>query len=160
MREAQAAYSEEARRVAAIEETARTYRTASGEGEMLWRTWGDGAPLLLLHGGSGSCTHWIRNTPTLARTYQLWVPDLPGLGDSAMPPLPWTPASVAAAVTDGLCTLVARDASLSIAGFSFGGHVAGLAAARLAPGVRALFTKDKLDQARRAAGAPRDAGAQ
>jgi pimeloyl-ACP methyl ester carboxylesterase len=135
---AQAAGSEEARLVATVEETARTYRTASGEGEMVWRMWGDGAPLLLLHGGSGSWTHWIRNIPTLARTYQLWVPDLPGLGDSAMPPRPWTPASVAAAVIDGLCKLVARDASLNIAGFSFGGHVAGLAAARLAPGVRAL----------------------
>jgi pimeloyl-ACP methyl ester carboxylesterase len=138
----QAPDSDPARLVAAIEETARTYRTPSGEEEMVWRMWGDGAPLLLLHGGSGSWTHWFRNIPTLARAYQLWVPDLPGLGDSAMPPRPWTPASVAATVTDGLCKLVAPDAPLSIAGFSFGGHVAGhvagLAAARLAPGVRAL----------------------
>ena len=93
MREvAHAADSDPARLVATVEASARVYRTPSGEGEMVWRAWGDGAPLLLLHGGSGSWTHWIRTIPTLARTYQLWVPDLPGLGDSAMPPRPWTPA--------------------------------------------------------------------
>ena len=130
--------ADSARLVAAVEEGARIYRTPSGEGEMVWRAWGDGAPLLLLHGGSGSWTHWIRTIPTLARTYQLWVPDLPGLGDSAMPPRPWTPASVAEVVTGGLLRLLPREASLRIAGFSFGGHVAGLAAARLAASVRAL----------------------
>jgi pimeloyl-ACP methyl ester carboxylesterase len=135
---ANAADSDPARLVAGVEETACVYRTPSGEGEMVWRVWGDGPPLLLLHGGSGSWTHWIRNIPVLSRTYQLWVPDLPGLGDSAMPPRPWTPASVAEVVIGGLLRLLPREAPLRIAGFSFGGHVAGLAAARLGAGVGAL----------------------
>ena len=138
MRDVAAADSDPARLVAAVEKSARIYHTPSGEGEMVWRAWGDGAPLLLLHGGSGSWTHWIRTIPTLARTYQLWVPDLPGLGDSAMPPRPWTPASVAEVVTGGLLRLLPREAALRIAGFSFGGHVAGLAAARLGARVRTL----------------------
>ena len=60
---------------------------------MVWRVWGSGEPLVLFHGGSGSWTHWIRNIPELSRHYELWVPDIPGLGDSAMPPQPWTPTS-------------------------------------------------------------------
>ena len=58
---------------------------------MVWRVWGVGEPLVLFHGGSGSWTHWIRNIPELSRHYELWVPDIPGLGGSAMPPKPWTP---------------------------------------------------------------------
>ncbi|MDB5843914.1 MAG: hydrolase-like protein, partial [Polaromonas sp.] len=54
---------------------------------MVWRCWGEGAPVVLLHGGSGSWTHWIRNIPTLvACSRQVWAPDLPGFADSASPP--------------------------------------------------------------------------
>ena len=48
---------------------------------MVWRVWGSGEPLVLFHGGSGSWTHWIRNIPELSRHYELWVPDIPGLGE-------------------------------------------------------------------------------
>src|SRR5262249_58623356 len=93
---------------------------------LLWRVWGTGEPLVLRHGGSGSWTHWIRNIPALARHFELWVPDLPGLGSSAMPPRPFIPKSSAAAVVTGIDALL-KSARLSMAGFSFGGHVAGLA---------------------------------
>ncbi len=43
--------------------------------------------MVLLHGGSGSWTHWIRNIPMLlACGRQVWAQDLPGFGDSASPP--------------------------------------------------------------------------
>jgi pimeloyl-ACP methyl ester carboxylesterase len=126
-----------ARTVAAVASAARTYRTPCGEGEMVWRVWGKGEPLVLLHGGSGSWTHWIRNIPPLAMRYELWVPDIPGLGDSAMPPKPWTPASIAEVMATGLDALLG-DVPLSMAGFSFGGHVAGLVAALFSSRVRAL----------------------
>ena len=69
---------------------------------MVWRVWGAGEPLLLFHGGSGSWTHWIRNIPELSKHYELWVADIPGLGDLAMPPKPWMPASIADVVVAGL----------------------------------------------------------
>jgi len=66
------------------------------------------------------------------------VPDIPGLGDSAMPPQPWTPASIADVVIAGLDELFPEGQALRMAGFSFGGHVAGLVSARLKERVREL----------------------
>jgi pimeloyl-ACP methyl ester carboxylesterase len=122
--------------VAALECTARRVLTRCGEGHLVWRVWGRGAPLHLYHGGSGSWTHWIRTIPALAPHFELWVPDLPGLGCSAMPDKPWVPASVADAVLAGLGQVLPADARLRLAGFSFGGLIAGLVAARL--GVRVV----------------------
>jgi pimeloyl-ACP methyl ester carboxylesterase len=39
-------------------------------------------PTLLLHGGTGSWTHWVRNIEPLARQFSVVVPDLPGMGES------------------------------------------------------------------------------
>jgi len=105
---------------------------------MVWRIWGAGEPVVLLHGGSGSWTHWIRNIPELARHCELWVPDIPGLGSSAMPPKPWTPPSIAEVVVAGVEQLFPKETPLRLAGFSFGGHIAGLMAARLGARVRVL----------------------
>jgi pimeloyl-ACP methyl ester carboxylesterase len=91
-----------------------------------------------LHGGSGSWTHWIRTIPRLSQHYELWVPDIPGLGSSAMPPEPRVPASIADVAAAGLDRLFPPAARLSIAGFSFGGHIATLLAARRGPRVRDL----------------------
>lgn len=124
--------------VEALASTARKLRTPCGDGTMAWRVWGAGEPLVLFHGGSGSWTHWIRNIPALSQHHELWVADIPGLGDSAMPPKPWTPASIADTAVAGLHQLFPGSAPLRIAGFSFGGHVAGLVAARLRERVREL----------------------
>ena len=88
--------------VEALARTARKVRTPCGDGAMVWRVWGAGEPLVLFHGGSGSWTHWIRNIPELSRHFELWVADIPGLGDSAMPPKPWVPATIADVVVAGL----------------------------------------------------------
>jgi 2-hydroxy-6-oxonona-2,4-dienedioate hydrolase len=124
--------------VDAMARAARKHETPCGDGTMVWRVWGAGEPLVLLHGGSGSWTHWIRNIPELSRHYELWVPDIPGLGSSAMPPKPWTPDSIADVAVAGLDRLLPKKAGLELAGFSFGGHIAGLAAVRLGNRVRAL----------------------
>jgi len=124
--------------VAALDARARTVKTPSGDGHMVWRIWGRGAPLILFHGGSGSWTHWLRNIEVLAQHYELWVPDLPGLGQSAMPPKPWTPSSIADVAAAGIDEAIGPDVSVRLAGFSFGGHCAGLTALRLGARVHDL----------------------
>lgn len=47
---------------------------------------GTGENLLLVHGGTGSRKHWLRNTAALAEHYRVWAIDLPGFGES--PDLP------------------------------------------------------------------------
>lgn len=96
---------------------------------MVWRIWGDGAPLVLLHGATGSWNHWLRNIPALAERFRVIVPDMPGYGDSDVPPDP-TAESLAAVLSDGLDAVVPPPAEIRLAGFSFGGIVAGLVAAR------------------------------
>lgn len=86
---------------------------------------------MLCHGGSGSWTHWIRTIPALARHYEVWAADLPGLGDSAMPPQPRTPATSARILATGLRQLISPDRRVHLVGFSFGAHVATLAAVEL-----------------------------
>jgi 2-hydroxy-6-oxonona-2,4-dienedioate hydrolase len=124
--------------VSALNRTARKRATRCGDGIMVWRVWGAGEPLVLLHGGYGSWTHWFRTIPELLQHYELWVPDMPGLGSSAMPPQPWTPASIAAVIADGLSEIFLPQVGLRLVGFSFGGHVATLTAARLVQRVRDL----------------------
>ena len=58
-------------------------------GDMVWRAWGDGPPLVLLHGASGSWTHWIRNVLPLAAHRRVLAADMPGYGDSDAPAEPW-----------------------------------------------------------------------
>ena len=65
--------------VSGLNRAARRLATPCGDSTMIWRVWGTGAPLVLLHGGYGSWTHWIRVIPVLSRHWQLWVPDMPGL---------------------------------------------------------------------------------
>jgi pimeloyl-ACP methyl ester carboxylesterase len=123
--------------VADIESRAELRRTPCGTGSMVWRVWGRGAPLALLHGGYGSWTHWIRNVEPLAERYRVLVPDLPGLGDSDLPPDPERAESSADAVASGLRSLIGDDPA-DIAGFSYGGLIGGLTAERLGPYARHL----------------------
>lgn len=124
---------------AALDARAERAETPCGEGTMVWRMWGAGRPLLLLHGGSGSWLHWIRNIePLTAAGYRLFVPDIPGLGESASPPEPYTPESIGAIIHEGLITLLPEGASTHVVGFSFGGLLSGPVSVRLGPRLRSL----------------------
>jgi pimeloyl-ACP methyl ester carboxylesterase len=122
--------------VAAVAATARELRTTCGAGTMLWRSWGSGPALVLLHGGHGAWSHWIRNVQPLARRFTVFAADMPGYGDSAMAPEPYSAGSIAEILLHGLGEIVPAGAAFHIAGFSFGGvvggHVAALAGARCA----------------------------
>jgi len=117
--------------VARLEAQGTRFETPCGEGTMVWRRWGAGAPLVLLHGGSGSWTHWVRTIPNLMADYEVWAADLPGLGDSAMPPAPLVPQTSAAIVADGLRSLIPAERQAKLVGFSFGAHVGTFAAGLL-----------------------------
>lgn len=115
---------------------AQRRETPCGDGQMVWRLWGDGPPLVLLHGGYGSWMHWIRNVLPLARRFRVVAPDLPGLGESATPPEPHTAEGLAQIVADGIARVLPDDAPFFLAGFSFGGVLGGHVAARLGARVR------------------------
>ncbi|EJL82171.1 putative hydrolase or acyltransferase of alpha/beta superfamily [Polaromonas sp. CF318] len=120
----------------ALLRTASRFETPCGDGTMVWHSWGQAtrrpglAPLVLLHGGSGSWMHWLRNLAALAASGRwLLVPDLPGFGDSAAPPRGTDADVLPEPVEQGLAVLVG-DAACDLVGFSFGGMVAGFLAER------------------------------
>lgn len=120
---------------------ARRLATPCGDGDLVWHLWGDDAapPLVLLHGGSGSWTHWIRNVEALAAAgRRVIVPDLPGFGDSARPPQGQDADAVAEVLAAAL-PVVAGAAPVDVTGFSFGGLCGGLLAAAHPQRVRRLL---------------------
>lgn len=117
----------------------QSHDTPLGGGtRMRWRRWGtaDGPALVLLHGGHGAWVHWSRNVEALAARHSVWVPDMPGFGDSdALPGHPHDPdrqTRLIDALDQGLRQLIGDHTPFDLAGFSFGGLVAAQWATRLA----------------------------
>jgi pimeloyl-ACP methyl ester carboxylesterase len=92
---------------------------------MVWRSWGDGPPLVLLHGGAGSWQHWVHTVPAFSSTYRVLAPDLPGLGESADPPSPPDMVTISEIVAAGIDGLLGTDERYDLVGFSFGASVGG-----------------------------------
>ena len=124
--------------LARLSAAARRQGSPCGEGEMVWRHWGAGPPLVLLHGGYGSWTHWLKNIEVLAERYRVIAADMPGLGDSAMPPAPITPESLAAIIDRGLDAVLAPGERFHLVGFSFGAMLGSFLALRRGAEVRSL----------------------
>jgi 2-hydroxy-6-oxonona-2,4-dienedioate hydrolase len=117
-------------------------QTPCGEGQMRWRAWGSGPPLVLLHGGFGSWTHWIRNIEPLSHRFRVIAADLPGLGESDAPPDSGTPfpspTTMGAIVAAGLREILA-DERFDVVGFSFGGVIGGQAVKLLGTQVKTFI---------------------
>jgi len=116
--------------IARLQAQAERHTTPCGAGELVWHAWGRSPPglppLVLLHGGSGSWTHWVRNIEGLvAAGRQVWIPDLPGFGDSAVPPGGSDADALVAPLAEGMRALFGPQA-IDLVGFSFGGMTAGL----------------------------------
>jgi pimeloyl-ACP methyl ester carboxylesterase len=108
----------------ALDRASTRHATTSDAGEIVWRLWGAGEPLVLLHGGTGSWMHWLRNIAALSEHFRLIVPDLPGSGESGALTEPITAEHMAESLHAGLSTLLGAEARFSIAGFSLGGLIA------------------------------------
>lgn len=99
--------------------------------KLVWLEGGNpaGEPVLLLHGFGASKENWLPLLPMLARRYHIFMPDLPGWGESGFDP----------EALYGLDHQVARIAEwmgqvfpkkAHVVGSSMGGGIAGLLAAR------------------------------
>lgn len=118
----------------ALDAKASHRRVVVAGAALYWREWGQGQPLVLLHGGHGSWMHWTRNIDSLAQHFRVLVPDLPGFGDSddlTMPVHDPRRLDALLAALEQSLEVLAPDERLRLAGFSFGGAVAGLLATRM-----------------------------
>lgn len=84
-----------------------------------WRVWGDGPPLLLIHGGAGSWLHWAPVIQPLAANFRVLAPDLPGFGDRR-DGVARSPAEIAEGAAADLAQTSAPLTGLTVAAFSFG----------------------------------------
>ena len=117
--------------LAALAGRARVHHTPGGGGAMVWHEWGDGVPLVLLHGGHGSWNHWCRTIEPLAGAgFRVIAADLPGLGASDDPGPPYTAEGLAGIVAHGISSLTG-GAEFHVAGFSFGAVIGAVVAERL-----------------------------
>lgn len=116
--------------VVSLRERVAQHVVETASGSVVWRTLGQGRPVVLLHGGHGSWLHWVRNVQALAQYRTVCVPDMPGYGDSGLP----AEASMEGLVQglgQSLDILLGQGAEFDLVGFSFGGLVAShLAVAR------------------------------
>lgn len=121
----------DSRIIARLDAQAERHTTpCSAAGDTVWHAWGDARspepPLVLLHGGSGSWTHWVRNIDGLvAAGRRVWIPDLPGFGASALPDGGSDADALVEPLADGLRALFGPQ-PCDLVGFSFGGMAAGL----------------------------------
>jgi pimeloyl-ACP methyl ester carboxylesterase len=107
--------------------------TVDGPCRIVWHDWppaGQGAarrrPVVLLHGGGGSWTHWARNILPLADSgRRVLAVDLPGMGQSGLPPGGTDADALVEPLAAGLQALLDGERA-DVAGFSFGGMTAGL----------------------------------
>ena len=108
--------------------------------QQVWHVWNEGASekLVLLHGGSGSWTHWIHNIKALSQHREVWALDIPGFGDSELPPNAVDVDDLVPFVIQGLSKVVQQQA-VDVVGFSFGGLLAGYIAAKDASLIKKLI---------------------
>lgn len=115
--------------IAEYEGRAKRHVVRVGPYEVVWRQFGHGEPLALFHGGHGSWMHWARNIDALSRYFSIWVPDLPGYGDSSTPQFDDFESLVDVTV-ESMNLLFGSNLAINLCGFSFGGLVAANIAAK------------------------------
>ncbi|REF89173.1 pimeloyl-ACP methyl ester carboxylesterase [Methylovirgula ligni] len=125
--------------IGVIEGLATHFTSEDMAARITWRKWGAGPAVVLLHGAYGSWLHWLRNIAPLASANSVWVPDLPGFGDSILrDPANRTLDGVGVSLARGFREIAGGEGEISIAGFSFGTRIAADMASELGARVRDL----------------------
>jgi len=106
-----------------LDRSAILHRTSCGEGELVWRQWGKGPVLILVHGGFGCWKHWARNIGELSKSFTVYAVDLPGLGDSDPAPDASSAQGVASVLEQGIDVLFKKDEPIYIGAFSLGAAI-------------------------------------
>lgn len=115
--------------IAALESACERIKQPVLGHHIVWRRVGSGPPLVLLHGGHGSWLHWARVMPALSSSFSLWMPDMPGYGDSTLTPTQGLDELVTQ-LRQGLDALLGARTPILLCGFSFGGLVSAQLAAQ------------------------------
>ena len=117
--------------IAGIEKRSEELEARFEKTSIRWRRIGSGPPLVLVHGGNGSWLHWVRNIDALARHHTVWLPDLPGCGESQELAAPASLERLVQALSQNIDSLIGPSQEIGLAAFSFGSILASnLAAAR------------------------------
>ena len=125
-----------------LAERSRLHVVAVETTSIAWRQWSgadaavptpanpEAPPLILIHGGFGSWTHWAENLLSLSVSREVWTVDLPGLGESGDMPQPQTLEHFTTLLRHSLAGVGLSEGTFEIAAFSFGAMIgARLAAA-------------------------------
>ena len=91
------------------------------EQTIYYQVTGEGEPIILIHGLSGSSRWWVRNVPALAMHYQVYLIDLPGFGSMHRYSGRFLLNEVAAYIVTWMEALGIRQAHL--VGHSMGGYI-------------------------------------
>jgi pimeloyl-ACP methyl ester carboxylesterase len=83
--------------------------------------YGEGSPLIFIHGLSGCWQNWVENIPYFAREHRVIAVDLPGFGQSEMPVEPISISGYAETI-DALMQELGID-SAQVVGNSMGGFI-------------------------------------
>ena len=118
--------------IADFEKRAVHHVVQVGEQQVSWRQFGEGTPLVLIHGGHGSWLHWARNIEALSKNFSVWVPNLAGYGDSS-DPMFGDFETMVEVTASCLTQFFGAETPVDLAGFSFGGLVSANVAAKGLP---------------------------
>ena len=83
---------------------------------------GRGHPLVLIHGFCETSRIWDHFAENLATNFRVFLPDLPGFGDSLLPPTPFTIADIGLKLLDWMDEFDIKNPV--VIGHSLGGYIA------------------------------------
>jgi pimeloyl-ACP methyl ester carboxylesterase len=105
-----------------------------------YKTWGEGKPLLILHGWRSNSGRWEKVAEILAQKgFLVVVPDIPGFGNSQEPSTAWTINDYVEWLVDFTAAVPALAGNFYLAGHSFGGTFAAKFAIKYNQRVEKLF---------------------
>lgn len=106
---------------------------------LFFRTYGDGPPLILLHGLFGASDNWVHIARALENCFTVYLPDMRNHGRS-----PWSPVHTYEAMADDIIDLAAslKAGRYFIGGHSMGGKVAMYCGVKRPQEIAGLFVGD------------------